>query len=77
MYHNINYCFHVSIDDDEDAKRMKVLEAEKARAAMAFEKKCQTVKSTKQNVEKKKKQKKREKLSESEKKVCFFFLHIF
>lgn len=47
MYHNINYCFHVSIDDDdEDAKRTKVLEAEKARAAKAFEKKCQTGKST-------------------------------
>jgi hypothetical protein len=76
MYHNINYCFHVSIDDDEDAKRMKVLEAEKARAAMAFEKKCQTVKSTKQNVEKKNKQKKREKISEIEKKVCFLFAYI-
>ena len=61
MYHNINYCFRVSIDDDEDAKRMKVLEAEKARAAMAFEKKCQTVKLTKQNVGNKKNKKKREK----------------
>ena len=63
MYHNINYCFHVSIDDDEDAKRMKVLEAEKARAALAFERKCQTVKTkqnkTKQNVEKKKNEEKR------------------
>ena len=76
MYHNINYCFHVSIDDDEDAKRMKVLEAEKARAAMAFEKKCQTAKSTKQNVEKKTNKKKREKISESEKKGIFY-LHIF
>ena len=76
MNHNINYCFHVSIDDDEDAKRMKVLEAEKARAAMAFEKKCQTVKSTKQNVEKKKNKKKREKISESEKKVFFLFAYI-
>ena len=77
MYHNINFCFHVSIDDDEDAKRMKVLEAEKARAAMAFEKKCQTVKSTKQNVEKKKNEKKRGKNSESEKKGIIFYLHKF
>ena len=76
MYHNINYCFHVSIDDDEDAKRMKVLEAEKARAAMAFEKKCQTVKSTKQNVVKKKNKKKKETISESEKKVFFLFDYI-
>ena len=68
--------FHVSIDDDEDAKRMKVLEAEKARAAMAFEKKCQTAKSTKQNVVNKKNKKKREKSSESEKKVLFLFAYI-
>ena len=76
MYHNINYCFHVSIDDDEDAKRMKVLEAEKARAAMAFEKKCQTVKSTKQNVEKKKIKRKEEKFQKVKKRY-FFYLHIF
>ena len=73
MYHNINYCFHVSIDDDEDAKRMKVLEAEKGRAAMAFLKKCETVKSKKQNVENKKNKKKRGKISESEKKGIFCF----
>ena len=76
MYHNINYCFHVSIDDDEDAKRMKVLEAEKGRAAMAFLKKCETVKSKKQNVENKKNKKKRGKISESEKKVFFLFAYI-
>jgi len=73
MYHNINYCFHVSDDDDEDAKMKKVLQAEKARAALVFEKKCQTDKSTKQNGnqqndKKKKNEKKKEKVSESPKK---------
>jgi len=52
---------------------MKVLQAEKARAASAFEKKCNSDKSAKrnekkQNKEKKKKEKKREKFSESPKK---------
>ena len=60
---------------------MKVLEAEKARAALAFERKCQTVKTkqnkTKQNVEKKKNEKKRGKNSESEKKGIIFYLHKF
>ncbi len=59
----------------------KVLQAEKARAASVFEKKCKTDKSTKQNGnqqndEKKKKQKKRDKVSESPKKgksfVCLY-----
>ena len=76
MYHNINYCFRVSIDDDEDAKRMKVLEAEKGRAAMAFLKKCETVKSKKQNVENKKNKKKRGKFQKVKKRY-FFYLHIF
>ena len=73
MYHNINYYFHVSEDDDEEAKMRKVLQAEKARAALAFEKKCQNKKSENpQNDEKKKKQKKRDKVSESEQKGKFF-----
>ncbi len=50
MYHNINYCFHVSIDeDDEEAKRMKTLQAERERAAFLFMRKCETDKSSKQN----------------------------
>ena len=82
MYHNINYCFHVSEDDDEEAKMKKVLQAEKARAALVFERKCQTGKSTKQNGNQqndknKKKQKKTEKVSESPKKgksfICKYF----
>jgi hypothetical protein len=55
---------------------MKVLQAEKARAVSAFERKCITDKSAKlnekqQNNKKKKKQKKREKVSESPKKGKF------
>ena len=82
MYHNSNYCFHVSEDDDEEAKTKKVLQAEKARAALLFERKCKTDKSTKQNGDqqngkKKKIQKKREEVLESPKKgksfICKYF----
>ena len=55
---------------------MKVLQAEKARAVSAFERKCRTDKSAKLNENQKnnkikKKQKKREKVSESPKKGMF------
>jgi len=56
---------------------MKTLQAERARAALVFEKKCKNDKSSnrnenEQNDEKKKKQKKREKVLESEQKGKFF-----
>ena len=82
MYHNINYCFHVSEDDDEEAKRMKTLQAERARAALVFEKKCKNDKSSnrnenKQNDEKKKKQKKTKIVSDSPQKGKFFICMYF
>ncbi len=82
MYHIVNFCFHFSEDDDEEAKTKKVLQAEKARAALLFERKCKTDKSTKkngdqQNGKKKKIQKKREEVLESPKKgksfICKYF----
>ena len=60
---------------------MKTLQAERARAALVFEKKCKNDKSAKRNKnkpndEKKKNKKKREKVSESPQKGKFF-LHVF
>ena len=61
---------------------MKTLQAERARAALVFEKKCKNDKSAKrnenkQNDEKKKKQKKREKVSGSPQKGKFFICMYF
>ncbi len=81
MYHNINFCFHVSEDDDEEAKMKKVLQAEKAMAALVFERKCQTGKSTKQNGNQqndknKKNKRKQKKFQKVPKKVSVLFANI-
>ena len=64
MHHNINYCIFVSKDDDEEARTIKVLQAEKARAASAFERKCNSDKSTKRTEKKQNKEKKKKKRKE-------------